>query len=315
MKRLTTAPLLACALAANACMILDAQGQRAEGSFVRTLTVRGPVDLDVQTGAGSIEVRVGQADTIQVNARVRAWAGDRSDAVARIREIESDPPVEQSGSTVWLGARREGRDRRGIFDRWNGVSISYVVTVPPETRVRARSGSGDQTLAGVRGDVDASSGSGDIRVDAVGGAVRATAGSGDIYVSGGTAGVEARTGSGDVVVDGAGPGRTGVGTGSGDVRVAGVRGPLSLHTASGDIRVEGTPTDNWNVAASSGDVHVVMTGDTGFDLQASSSSGRIESDAAVTVSGRLSRRALRGQVRGGGPLVAISTASGNIAVR
>lgn len=296
-------------------MVVDAQSQRVEGSFARTLTVSGPVDLEVQTGSGDIEIRIGPAGAVQVNARIRAWAWNQSDAAARVREIEADPPIEQHGSTVRVGLRRGARDGWGKWDGGDRVSISYVLTVPAETRLRARSGSGDQVLAGVRGDVDASSGSGDIRVGAAGGAVRATTGSGDIYVDGASAGVEARTGSGDVVVNDAGSGRTGVGTGSGDVRVAGVRGPLSLHTASGDIRVEGTPTGNWNLAASSGDVHVVMAGNVGFDLQASSSSGRIDSDAPVTVSGRLSRRALRGQVRGGGPLVAISTASGNITVR
>jgi DUF4097 and DUF4098 domain-containing protein YvlB len=118
-----------------------------------------------------------------------------------------------------------------------------------------------------------------------------------------------------VIVNGAGTGRTGIGTGSGDVRVTGVQGPLSLHTASGNIEVEGTPAAPWNLAASSGDIRVVLSGAPAFDLEASSSSGRIESEAPVTVSGQLSRRALRGQVRGGGPAVAISTASGDIQIR
>ena len=107
-------------------MVIDAQGQRAEGSFARTLTVSGPVDLDVQTGSGDIEVRIGQTGTVQVEARIRAWARDGADAAARVREVESDPPVEQSGDTVRLGVRRN--------DKWNwdlgGVSISYRVTVP-----------------------------------------------------------------------------------------------------------------------------------------------------------------------------------------
>ncbi len=309
MKLRTATPLLACALATSACLVIDAQSQRAEGSFSRTLSVTGPVDLDVQTGSGDIEVRIGQAGTVQVEARIRAWARDSEDAAARVREVEADPPVEQSGGTIRLGLRRDDR-----WD-WNRVSISYRVTVPSDTRLRTRTGSGDQLLEGVQRDVDASSGSGSLRIGTVGGIVRATAGSGDIMVAGSVGGVEARTGSGDVVVNGAGEGRTGIGTGSGDVRVTGVRGPLSLHTASGNIEVEGTPTAPWNLAASSGDINVVLSGSPAFDLVASSSSGRVESDAPVTVSGRLSRRALRGQVRGGGPPVAISTASGNIEIR
>ena len=312
MRLRTATPLLVCALTSSACLVIDAQGQRAEGSFARTLKVSGPVDLDVQTGSGDIEVRIGQAGTVQVDARIRAWARDSADAAARIREVEADPPVEQSGAVIRLGLRRS--DRRD-WD-WNrGVSISYTVTVPPDTRLRTRTGSGDQLLAGVQRDVDAQSGSGDLRIGNVGGAVRASAGSGDITVAGSGGGVEARSGSGNVIVNGAGTGRTGVGTGSGDVRVTGVRGPLSLHTASGDIEVEGTPAAPWNLAASSGNVRVVMSPDAAFDLEASSSSGRIESDSPVAVTGRLSRRVIRGQVRGGGPAVAISTASGDIEIR
>jgi hypothetical protein len=309
MKLRTVTPVLTLAVATSGCLVIDARSQRAEGSFARILNVSGPVDLDVQTGPGDIEVRLGQPGMVQVDARIRAWARDGADAVARVREVEANPPVEQSGSSVRLGLRRSPS-----WD-WERVSISYLVTVPADTRLRTRSGSGDQLLAGVQRDVDASAGSGDIRIGTVGGAVRATAGSGDITVAGSGGGVEARSGSGNVVVTGAGAGRTGIGSGSGDVRVTGVKGPLSLHTASGDIEVEGTPAASWNLAASSGDITVVMTGSPAFDLTASSSSGRIESDEPVTVAGRLSRRALRGQVRGGGPAVAISTASGDIQIR
>ena len=54
----TATPLLACALATNACMVIDAQSQRAEGSFARTLTVSGPLDLDVQTPRGFTSTRI-----------------------------------------------------------------------------------------------------------------------------------------------------------------------------------------------------------------------------------------------------------------
>ena len=144
-----------------------------------------------------------------MEARIRAWAWEASDAAARVREVEADPPVEQSGATIRLGLRRD--DRRD----WDRVSISYLVTVPPDTRLRTRTGSGDQLLAGVQGDVDASTGSGDMRIGTVGGSVRATSGSGDISVAGSGGGVEARSGSGDVIVNGAGTGRTGIGSGRG----------------------------------------------------------------------------------------------------
>jgi len=69
------------------------------------------------------------------------------------------------------------------------------------------------------------------------------------------------------------------------------------------------------VRAASGDVVVDVGADAGFDLDAHTGSGRINSAHPVTMTGHVSRRQLSGRVRGGGPRLEISTASGAIRIR
>ncbi len=321
--------LLPAAIASSACDIgIAADG--AEGSFQRDLAVSGPAELNVTSGSGDIVVRTGPQGTIRVHARLRARSGpfislSGQSAEQRIRSIERDPPIEQSGNRIHVGPKdwNEG---------WNGISISYEITVPASTRLQARSGSGDLDVSEVAGPVEASTGSGNIRVGRVTGDVAARTGSGDIDLAGagsarastGSGNVtamgirgdlEARTGSGDLTLGQNGKGRAEVSTGSGDIDLLGASGPLHVRSGSGDIQVEGTPTGAWDLSASSGDVRVRLPKQGGFDLDLRSSSGRIDSSIPITITGTQSRKEVRGQVRGGGPLVHVSTSSGAIVVQ
>ena len=65
--------LVLAALAALSCRATF--GADAEGSFERTLNVTGPVDLDVQTGSGRIEVRAGSASAVVIRATIRVREG------------------------------------------------------------------------------------------------------------------------------------------------------------------------------------------------------------------------------------------------
>ena len=326
------ARLLACvlpaALAGSACDVAIS-ADAVEGNFERQLTVSGPLELEVGSGSGDIVVRTGPAGGVQIKGRVRAsnaWGGFSGQSPSeRVRQIEQDPPIEQTGNRIQVGKKRWN-------DGWNGISISYEITVPAETRLAARSGSGDLEVADMAGPVDASTGSGDIRVGRIAQAVKARTGSGEIdldgaasleastgsgsVVAGAVRGdLEARSGSGDITVGQRAKGRVDVSTGSGDVEVTGASGPVHVRASSGNVRVEGMPTSEWEVSASSGDVRLRLDGQDGFDLDLRSNSGHIETSHPITMHGSQSRRELRGQVRGGGPRVHVTTSSGAIAIQ
>ncbi len=316
---------LGCSLAALALFAMPAVAATAEGRFERTLQVTGAVDLEVKTGSGNINVRNGDAGSVRVVGTIRA-RDDGGDAQDKVKRIESNPPIEQNGNTIHVG---QVDDR----EMMRNVSISYEVIVPAETRLRSQTGSGGQTIDGLRGPVEASTGSGNINVsriadevrastgsgsvhlDSVKGRVRATTGSGDIRGTGIGGALVASTGSGSVRVEQTSAGGAEVQTGSGNVEVAGVRGPLRVHSGSGSIRAEGEPAGEWNLEVASGNIALRFPSQAAFNFRARTGSGRISIDHPLLVQGSIGRREVEGKVRGGGSLVSVRTASGNIQVQ
>jgi DUF4097 and DUF4098 domain-containing protein YvlB len=194
------------------------------------------------------------------------------------------------------------------------VSVSYEIEVPEETAVRSRTGSGNQTLSGVRGPVNVGAGSGTVTLSDVDGPVEARTGSGSVRAEGIAGAFEGHTGSGSVRLVQSGSGDVEVSTGSGRSELSGIDGALRVRAGSGSITVDGEPKGRWDLETGSGSMRVRVPQDTGFELNAQSGSGVIEIDHPVTVQGRLERGRLTGQVSGGGPLLRLRTGSGNIRI-
>ncbi len=298
----------------------------AEGSFQRTLQVSGPVNLDISTGSGNIQVRTGGSGQVEVTGRIKVtnWFGH--DSEDRVRRIEANPPIQQSGNTIRIGHIDDPELRRNI-------SISYDVTVPAETQLRSQSGSGNQTIQGIHGmaeveagsgnlkisdigsEVRADTGSGEIEIEHVKGNVHAKAGSGDIHAIDIAGGFEAHTGSGHISLEQTATGSVSVDTGSGGMDLQGVHGTLEATAGSGDIRAEGEPTGGWTVHTGSGTVHLKLGSSTAFDLDARTSSGSISVAQPVTVQGSMGRKEIHGKVNGGGVPIRVETGSGSIEVQ
>lgn len=302
-----------------------------EGKFERTLNVTGAVDLEVTSGSGRIDVRTGNSSIVQVYGLIRASNDWRSNAQEKVRYLEANPPIEQSGNVIRIG-RIDNEAYR------NNVSISYELVVPAETQVHAKTGSGGLKIEGVRRPVDASTGSGSIAIDNIGGDVVAHTGSGSIRLDQVGGEVEAHTGSGSIEagrIAGSARMQTGSGsitleqtssgaegvrdaevhTGSGRIEVSGVNGSLRAHSGSGGITASGIPAGDWEVDASSGHVALHLGADAAFDLVAHSGSGSITVDHPITVTGTINKHEMRGKVRGGGHLINVHTGSGGITIQ
>jgi len=282
---------------------------RPAGTFEKTLQVNGAVDLDVLTRSGDVTVRNGASGTVVIRGKI--YVGDHWLMGSRdsdVHSIEQNPPIRQDGNSIHID-----------YVNPREISISYDITVPTETTVRTKSGSGDQLIEGTRGNVDVQTGSGDVRLTNLAGEVRLQTGSGDVRAREISGTVRGGTGSGDIEVEESGPGDIELHTGSGGINARGIQGGFRGETGSGDVTAEGTQTGTWEIRTGSGNVHVRLPANAAFDADISTSSGSIEVNSPIemTVQGRVqeTRRSIHGKVRGGGPTLSVRTGSGDIHIQ
>ncbi len=280
-----------------------------QGTFEKTFQVNGTVDLEVLTRSGDITVRTGPAGTVSVRGKIYVgnhWLmGNRQ---GDVDSIEQHPPLRQEGNSIRVDYVNE-----------HDISVDYEITVPVDTTVRTRSGSGDQIIEGTHGNLDLQDGSGDLKLASLTGDIRLQTGSGNVRAHGIAGAVRGGTGSGDIEVEEIGPGDIDLRTGSGNVTARGIHGAFHGEAGSGDITAEGTQSGAWEIRTGSGNVHVRLPSNAAFDANISTSSGTVNIDAPVemTVQGRVqdSRKSINGKVRGGGPLLSVRTGSGDIQVQ
>jgi hypothetical protein len=269
------------------CTLAALPAHASEATFDRTLSASGHVMLHVSTGSGNIHITVGSGNQIHVVGHVKSshgW-GTGGNQEERVRQIAANPPIEQAGSIIRIGAHGENL---------RNISIDYEIQAPANSYL------------------EASSGSGDIQDDGVGTNARINTGSGNIHASGLNDGYAVETGSGDIVVDGAGSGDVRAHTGSGNIELKNIAGGLRAETGSGDIKLSGQPKAGWHVTTGSGNAEF-WPSQTGFDLEASTGSGSIHADGSMETL-HTDHHSLNAKLHGGGPSVRIETGSGDIRI-
>jgi DUF4097 and DUF4098 domain-containing protein YvlB len=275
------------------------------GTFDRSFQVNGPVDLEVLTRSGDITIRSGAGTTVSVHGKIHvsnSWL-ERS-RTEEAQELEKNPPVRQNGNSI-----------RVDYVNIRNVSVDYEITVPENTTVRTHSGSGNQSVEGIKGNVDLEAGSGDMELTRLTGELRFQTGSGNVRGHQLSGPARVKAGSGDIEVEEVGTGDIDIRTGSGNITVNGVNGGLSAEAGSGDIRGNGTPKSLWNVRTGSGNVDLRVPSEVGFNVDISSNSGTVVVDHPVTttVQGRVQeRKSVVGKVGNGGPTVSVHTGSGDV---
>jgi DUF4097 and DUF4098 domain-containing protein YvlB len=295
----TLAFILATSLAGFASVI---------GTFDRSFQVNGNVDLEVLTRSGDVIVRNGPAGTVSIHAKIESgtsWFG--GDHKEDVQQLQSNPPIRQNGNSIRID-----------YVNITNISIDYEITVPENTAIHSHTGSGDQTIEGLKGSVDLESGSGDLKLARLTGEMHFQTGSGNIRGHELSGPARIKAGSGDIVVDEVGAGDVEIRTGSGNITVNGINGGFHAEAGSGDIHGKGLPKNMWSVRTGSGNVTLNVPSDAAFDVDISSNSGSVTlgHPVSTTVQGRIeeSRKSVVGKVRGGGPMVTVHTGSGDVQV-
>jgi len=279
-----------------------------QGSFTRTLQVSGTANLEVYTHSGDVTIRTGSAGSISITGKIHVgdhWISKRENDVA---EIEKNPPIRQDGSHVKID-----------YVSYHNISIDYEITVPADTVVRSETGSGNQTVDGLKAGFQGHTGSGDVRLDNISGEIRVETGSGNIEGRSLAGPLALHAGSGDIRIEETGSGDVKAETGSGNVEIRGVNGGARAETGSGNVELTGKPAGGWYVQTSSGNAEVKLPQDAAFDLEVSTGSGTINVDhpLTTTIQGRVEspNKHISGKVRGGGPVITVHTGSGDVQIR
>jgi len=283
-------------------------------------TVRlGPSgELDVANIAGDITITraAGSDTTIEVVKTAHARSAD--DAKSMLGAVQVDI-VERAG-------RAEVRSRypSGDGSRRNiNVEVSYTISAPADTRVTAKSVSGNLKISEIKGDVSAESVSGDVRINGSGrvGIAKSVSGSVEIADAQIDGTLEAASVSGDVALRRLSARRIDTNSVSGTVRMEDVQSErIDAQSISGLVALSGPLAKGGRYAlkSHSGDVSVgVAGGGTGFEVEASSFSGQVRSDLPITTHGvdtGRRQRTLSGSYGDGSAILELTTFSGNIVI-
>lgn len=299
-------------------------GPSVNGSFERTLSVSGPVRLELNNASGDVTIRSGPDGTVHVHGDVRVSGNGFENAQQRLNEIVSNPPLEQKGDTV-----RIGKD----LVRMHNLSIAYIIEVPQSTEISTKLASGTQNISGIRGPVQADAASGAIRANNIDRSVHLATASGaveaencgdELRVSTASGSVTADNVKGDVLINAmsgsiqvAKPGaRVEARSASGSIDVRGANNDVKARAASGRIAVQGNPSGNgyWDLKTASGAVEIAVPSNANFHLSAGARTGGIRTDVPIVIEEQ-SKRSLRAHMGDGGGRVEIQTASGTIRIR
>ena len=302
----------------------------------KTLTVNGVTELDLSNISGNVTIAAGGGRDATIEVTKRGYGESAEEAKRQLAMTDV-------AMTVLGGGRAEVRTRYQPDERFRSErrnrnfhsDVEYRVTTPAQTRIRVKSISGSIQATKMTGELSLEAVSGDIRIEGGGRVSLAKSVSGDVRITGitGDEPLVVSSVSGTVMLKGLKARYLDVNSVSGDIVVSdAVCDRADLQTISGDVEYSGrlTRTGRYELKAHSGDIRLAPAGDTGFDVEANSFSGKIRSELSIKNEAaeeglpdaeaarygvRLPKRAtFRGTYKGGGATIELTTFSGDIVI-
>jgi len=285
--------------------------EKYEEKFEKTVAIAKDGKVDVRNISGSIEVRTWDRAEVKIEALKVSKASSLSRAEENAQKVTIE--VNKEDSTLWIETKYPETRIRSL-----SVSVSYNLTIPSKAAIEASSVSGGIRLENIGGTVDASTTSGSVKL------MNAEKGA-DLHTTSG--GIEVKNVTGDVDIN----------VTSGSITATQIKGSVSAETVSGGIKLldiseasvvkakalSGSVTyegeiksdGRYSLQTHSGRIEIRIPSGSAFDLEAKTFSGSINSDFDITISGKISKREVRGSVNGGGANVKLTAFSGGIYIK
>lgn len=300
------------------------QGHEESETINRTARIGGNGEVIITNLAGDITLVRGSGNEVQVEARKVARGRDAADA----REVLGLVTVDfvERGSRLEIRTQfPNSRDLPSQHRRNFNVSVDYAITVPVNTRVSARTVSGDIKADGVRGELSFESTSGDVVISNAERITLAKTTSGDVQVTNSTSELpfEAHTISGDVTIRQVKAPRVELGAISGNVSIGDADIPrIEATTINGDISFTSPfkQGGRYELSTHNGTIRITVAGNNGFEVEANTFSGSIKADPSLNLkkeenpNSRRRERVLRAVYGDGSALLDITTFSGDVVI-
>lgn len=301
------------------------RGPEQSNTFTQTIKVGDGAILDLSHLSGDVRVTGGPGSEIRIEATRRVR--HRSDAEAR-RLLEA-LRIDVNNVNGRVEVRTVYPRRTGGRGEAMSISVDYVIAVPAAASVALRSVSGDLVVSNVRGEVRLEAISGDINATGTPNLALAKTVSGDVTardIGAQQASMVLSTVSGTVIGTGLRVRALEAGTVSGDVRLTASQiERLEAKSLSGNIEFDAPLArgGRYEFTSHSGNVRIVLSGNTGFELDADTFSGNVRSDVPVTLrtagqarpgERRGSPRAIRGSFGDASAVLSVRSHSGSVVI-
>jgi DUF4097 and DUF4098 domain-containing protein YvlB len=286
-------PALLLALASSACAInLDAA--RVTDREERRFTVSGKPEIVLTTFDGAVDIRAWDKPEVLVVVEKQAESMEQAKAI-KVK-------YEQAGNRITIEVEKP-QQFEGIGINTVSRSASVRISLPASADVRARSGDGAMTLAGITGTVEVRSGDGAIKGTALNGNLTVHTGDGAVTLDDVTGRLELTTGDGSVQVNGA---LQRVFARTGD-------GPIRLRAAAGS-----TTADDWELTTGDGPMTLELPAGFGAEVDAHTGDGGITVDGLTIAGAQPSgerKDDLKGTLGNGGKALKLRTGDGPITLK
>ena len=279
----------------NSHRLKDITDQRRLDSnrIEKTFDVNSGGRLTIDTQIGNIDVQTAAQDIVKVIVTKESRNGlDVSQEALDDFKVTFD---HKDSDLSIKGEFERGRNHWRM--QLNNLKIRFQVTVPQQYNVDLNTPSGDISIDGITGKLQARTSAGDVSVKNVVGTVNAQTSAGDLRLD---------------KVKGPILGRSS----AGDITLANCQGKVEARTSAGDIRAETStqPQHEWNLRTSAGDIVFTLISNLAAEIDAQTSAGSISTDFQVrgTV---IKKKRLSGTIKGGGKLLKLRTSAGDIRLK
>lgn len=281
----------------------------------KTFTAHPGGTLQVSTQSGRIEVQTSNDGTVKVTAREHIHADSDSEADALLAKLTLT--VEQRDNGVSAIAKYEDQPWGFHWNSWPPVQVEFIVVVPARYNVDLRTSGGGIEVADLDGTLLARTSGGSVTLGHISGDVDARTSGGGMRLAAGGAKVRLTTSGGSIRV-GRAAGPTDLRTSGGSIEIDAAQDTLLAHTRGGSVHAAfvGPLKGDCSLSTSAGQIRVSVDAGAGFDLDAATSAGAVETQGlAVTIdSGVFDRSKIVGVVGAGGPMLRLRSSAGSIVI-